>query len=170
MSEERILVVDVQGFYLNNKFIVKELSISIDDSQVQTFIIKPPLQYSSLTPKEKASIDWLYNHHHGLKWKDGDSTLSNIMDYYITHVKDNNFIYYVKGLEKIKWIQNIFKDDINFYNLDDLNCPNLKTLYKNDKSINVCSYHRKYCICAEKNVILLRKFIKSNINKENIKL
>lgn len=168
MVESKILVVDVQGFYINNNFIAKEISILSDDSQAQTFIIKPPFQHSLLTTKEKATNNWLYRYHHGLNWGDGESTLLNVVEYFKIFIMNKEFIGYVKGLEKTCWVKNLFMNEIPFYNLDDLECPNLKTLYKTNSSINVCNYHNyKNNICSEKNVYILMKFIKFYLNKEN---
>lgn len=161
MTEEYTLVIDVQGFYFNKEFIAKEVSISTYDSHVTTFLIQPPFEESKLTIQDKTTNNWLYYNHHGLKWEDGDSTLMTVIEYIHSLKKRKNCIFYAKGLEKIRWIQRLFGYDTILYNLDDLNCPNLKNLYNKNININTCKFHKNSMICAEKNVIILRKFISS---------
>lgn len=168
MAQNGFIVVDVQGFSIDNKLFPKEVSISIDDDiQPKTFIIQPPFNFSNLTIKEKITNIWLYNYFHGLCWEDGNTTLEELKDYLILCIKKlNNPIVYVKGDEKEKWIKQLIGEEIFVYNLDNFYCPNIRALYKTDVSVNVCNFHKKDCVqmCAEKSVILLRSFINSYTN------
>lgn len=170
MFQNKVIVIDVQGFYTSNKFIEKEISIAGVDSQIKTFIILPPFKYSRLTIKDKTTNKWLYNHFHGLRWDDGNSTLKDLEEYLSISVKkEENPTVYVKGLEKVNWIKKLIDEEITIYNLDDFNCPNINYLYKNDENTNICKYHRKNKHrCAEKSVTLLRNFITLYLNEENI--
>lgn len=172
MNQKRFIVIDIQGFYLDNKLFGKEISVSGVDLNIKTFLIQPPFKYSELPYREKITNKWLYNHLHGLCWDDGNSILDEFREYITTTLKDEgNINIYVKGLEKARWLkQQIAKEEICIFNLDEFNCPNIRTLYKNNENINTCNYHHKNnsCqMCAEKTVIILRNYINLYINKEN---
>lgn len=176
MSQGRIVVIDVQGFILDNKLYAKEVCVSGVDSEITTFLIESPLKYSELTNKDRITNTWLYNHLHGLNWYTGSTTLNELIKYLVLTMKQKEEEYpivYVKGFEKVKWLKELLREKIELYiiNLDELNCPNIKTLYKNNANINICKNHNNNninYICAEKSVILLRNFINLYLNKENL--
>uniref|UniRef100_A0A1B0C2J6 Uncharacterized protein n=1 Tax=Glossina palpalis gambiensis TaxID=67801 RepID=A0A1B0C2J6_9MUSC len=169
MYQDKIIIIDVQGFYSANKFIPKEVCISSYDSQIKNFIIQLPFKYLKLMAKNRTTNNWLYNHFHDLRWDDGDSTL-NVKEYLKPSIKNTqNLTVYVKGLEKLKWVKTLIGEEICIPNLDDFNCSNIDTLYKTDTNTNLCNYHCCKYRCALKNVILLRNYVKFNLkNKENI--
>lgn len=172
MNQNRNVVIDVQGFCINNNLFAKEVCVVGVDSEIKTFLILPPFKYSELTYKDRITNKWLYNHLHGLCWNDGNSTLNEFREYIISYLKKEHYhIIYVKGIEKVKWLSQLLGEmEIYIYNLDDFNCPNIRTLYKSNININICKYHRNSCkeMCAKKSAILYRNFINLYVNKENI--
>lgn len=171
---DNFIVVDVQGFFINNKFFAKEVCVSISDFEKQTFHIESTIKYSELSNKDRITNKWLYNHFHGLHWDTGESTLKELIEYLILVMKKRKEeeypVVYVKGFEKVRWLKELVGGEIEIciINLDYCNCPNIKTLYKNNPNINLCKNHNNFNqICAEKNVILLRNFLNLYLNKEN---
>ena len=53
------------------------------------------------------------------------------------------------------------KIQIYIINLDYSDCPDVETLYKSNINIKICENHDNLNhVCAEKNIILLRNFVK----------
>lgn len=184
MKQNKFIVIDVQGFFLDNKLYPKEVSISVDDDvkKIKSFLIEPPFKYTSLTQREKITNIWLYNHLHGLSWDDGDYTLKELKDYLKLILKKEKYLtIYVKGIEKLRCLKKLMgneeqneeeeEEEIYILNIDDMNCLNIKTLYKYNRHINICNSHNNSnisnCLCSEKNVIILRHFLNLYLNKEN---
>lgn len=170
MYSNRFIVIDLQGFFIDDKLFVEEVSIlhNINDVfKIKTFLIKSPFKCCELTNKEKRTNKWLYYNLHGLSWKDGSSTLKEVIEYLTLIIENEKFsIIYVKGSEKEKWLQELFKtieQKICIFNLT--SCANISTLYKNNSHINICNYHKQNItnnldlMCAEKSVILIRNYI-----------
>lgn len=171
MFKDNVIIIDVQGFYVVDEFFPKEVSILGTEEQIKTFIINPPCKFSELTIKDKNTNRWLYHHHHGLHWNDGNATLKDLENHLKLFIQKNMnpITIYVKGFEKLKLFQKIIGEEENIVNLDDLFCPNLNTLQKmTGLNLSICNYHRKHKNrCAVKNVILFRNFLSLYINKEN---
>lgn len=175
MTQDRFVVIDVQGFIIDNHFFPKEVCVSGVDSKITTFLIAPPIEYSELTNKDRITNKWLCNHLHGLCWNDGNITHEEFSQYLVVYLKkEQDIIVYVKGIEKVRWLRQLLgkKEQIQIVDLDEFNCPNIKTLYKNNTQIKVCNYHRSVYMktCSRKSVIILRNFISLYLNKENIEI
>lgn len=160
-------VVDVQGFKSeDNKFIPKEIAI-LCDNRILVLLIKPPYPFYNLTAKERLQVAWV-ERNVGILWNEGFVPYFTYKLLILEYIKNKKI--YTKGCEKVMWLKEILETD-NIYNLEECNCPNLKTLYKNystSSDIQSCIYHSN--ICAFKNVTCLRKWcITNNIfsNKEN---
>lgn len=152
--------VDVQGFKTDlNDFIIKEIAIK-SGSQLITLLFKPPFYRFELTDTEKKQVSWI-ERNRKIFWDEG----------FIPHCYHKNIIrellknknIYVKGLEKVTWIKKILEDSIDdnlcIFNLEDIGCPSLSSLYENYKSgldVYQCIYHSTHC--ALKNVSCMQKW------------
>ena len=73
-------------------------------------------------------------------------------------------------MKKIKCLIDPLKGEIevSVVNSNELNCPNIRTLYKSNTNLNTCEIHYNCArICAGKNAILFRNFVKLILNKGN---
>lgn len=150
-------VVDVQGFKTSwNEFIVKELAIVPlgEDVQPVVYLFKPPHDWNFLGARYKCENNWLYRNYHGLDWKDGEIPYDELNNVLKSAVRGAKKIY-VKGLEKVRWLENIIP---KVCNIEALGCPSLATLYKKDKK--PCSNHNldicREPHCAARNVIAVK--------------
>ena len=75
------IVIDLQGFVINNKIYAKEVLVSIRHFEKQTFQIKSTTKYSELSKNDRVTNNWLYNHLHGLRWNSGESTMKDLREY-----------------------------------------------------------------------------------------
>lgn len=154
------IIVDLQGFKnSNNKFIVKELSFATKD-YTQTFLIKAPYSFNTLSNEEKKQVRWLENNR-GLNWHEGFIDYREFQRVIIPYLNGKNVL--TKGLEKILWIQELCKD-CEIIELGEKDCPNFFKLYEkyceeNNQVFN-CIYHKK--MCALKNVLCLKKWCQDN--------
>lgn len=153
------VIVDVQGFKNeHNDFIPKEIAI-MSKNHVLVLLIKPPYPFFNLTRKERLQVAWI-ERNRGILWNEGFVPYFEYNALILDFVKDKRI--YTKGGEKVLWLKKILKNE-SIYNLEDMNCPKLETLYKNystSSDIQSCIYHRN--ICAFKNVTCLRKWCKES--------
>lgn len=152
-------VVDIQGFKSeNNKFIPKEIAI-LCENHVLVLLIKPPYPFYNLTRKERMQVAWI-ERNIGILWNEGFVPYFNYKFLIWDYLKNKNI--FTKGCEKVMWLKEILGND-NIYNLEENNCPNLKTLYQKysmSSDIQSCIYHSN--TCALKNVTCLRNWCITN--------
>lgn len=141
-------IVDIQGFQAPNEFIVKELSIiKIDPSSlsqygrndVECLLFQPPYPWINLSPKFKFSNLWLVRNHHGIPWNAGDIPYDHLHIIMNNKLKNATYIF-VKGVEKMKWLEQNLQLTSNIINMEVMGCPSLKTL-----RVSACiffNYHR----------------------------
>lgn len=151
------IIVDVQGFKRkDNTFIIKEFSLTSSE-YTQTFLIKPPHFYSTLSNDEKRTVKWL-ERNNNILWSEG------FVDYRefkrLVHQYLNGTKVFVKGLEKTKWIKELCSN-CDVINIEEKGCPNFLVLYElYDNKKLYCVHHNKQC--ALRNVLCLKFWCKNN--------
>lgn len=165
-----IAFIDVQGFKgEHNKFIVKELALSISLTENYNFFIKSPFGKNKLSKSLQQQSTWLTNNFHFIKWNEGTYTIDHVKEILKQKTSKTKTIY-VKGAEKKKWVRDIFKLHTCIVNIEDFfQCPNFTTLYQLNqiKINNITCIHSNHC--ALKNVICLRNFFENEMNNKNKK-
>lgn len=152
--------MDLQGFKdLNNKFIIKELAIATKD-HTQTFLIKPPCSYKTLTKEEKKQVRWLEKNR-GLRWSEGFIDYREFHRIIVPYLIGKKIL--IKGLEKVLWVRDLCQD-CEIIELGEKGCPKFLNLYNdNSEKQNVllnCVHHVK--MCALKNVLCLKSWCCKN--------
>lgn len=152
-------IVDLQGFKDDaNNFILKEIAIMCCD-QMQLFLFLPPFPFYDLTKTERRQVCWI-ERNRKINWNDGLIPYHRHKELLTLILKDK--IIYVKGSEKVTWLQKILKTGY-VYNIEDNNCPSLLSLYEKyclSKDVFTCFYHPT--ICALKNVLCIRQWCFDN--------
>ena len=74
--------VDLQGFIVSNKFIVKEVAV-LRGNVLAHYIFQNPMPWHLLTRFEQRQALWLMTNHHELEWKDG-TVVYNMAKHLIT--------------------------------------------------------------------------------------
>jgi len=163
MNTSTPIFVDLQGFIVNERFIVKESAVLKNGCELSHHIFKPPMPWNLLTRMEQLRATWIMVNHHMLPWNDGYvkyNRAKNIIQKAVFHGLDPNtiIVIYVKGSEKKEWIHEILGDEKNKYTiqietietdftdiarLEDLNA--IRTFH--------CADHAQHC--AMENVIKL---------------
>lgn len=150
--------VDLQGFRDYKKsFIVKEFAIATNEF-TQTYLVKPPYPFSTLTDDEKKQVRWLEKYR-GIYWREGFVDYNEFQRLAKPLLERFNVV--VKGFEKLKWIKEL-SPNCEVIDVGEQGCPNLASLnqkYSKNKNIN-CFYHSKYC--ALKNVICVKEWYCDN--------
>lgn len=153
------VIVDVQGFKIDhNQFILKEICILYND-QIHLLLIQPPFPFHKLSVTEKKQVKWIEKNRK-IYWNDGFIPYSNY-SMYINEILIDKIIF-CKGTEKMVWIKNMLQR-AEVYNLEDMQCPKLLSLYekyKHSTDVSSCIYHPT--ICALRNVTCLRKWCLDN--------
>jgi hypothetical protein len=139
------IILDVQGFKIeNNKFIVKELA-AFDGVRVSHFIFKSPFRMDYLSPDLHKQAEWLMRNHHCIDWREGFTPLHKFGDIIKSLCNKVDYVY-VKGKEKSEFIKKFTITPV-------IEIDEQPTLKPRDPS---CFFHlRKPCFCALSNVYYL---------------
>lgn len=159
--------VDIQGFRGNDEsFIIKEIAY-YKSGVLFTYLFAPPYNYTLLENKFRKQAAWLFLNHHKLRWNEGYISYSCVKDiiYKELAIKNSkNNIIYVKGDEKVKWLQEYC--DVPSVNIESLrNCPNLKLMEIYPMKINLNNIS-----LAQKNVLKLFGWYNKNYYKNQNEL
>lgn len=126
--------VDVQGLKtLWNIFVVEEIYILSKNLKFHE-IIKPPYEYGNLSMETKKQVNWLEKNYHGISWSEGYITQSELEKTISPILKGK--VVFVKGVEKVEWLKQIFNTKMIVVNLEDFGC-NAK-LHKSNSDSGIC--------------------------------
>ncbi|KYN03310.1 hypothetical protein ALC62_05848 [Cyphomyrmex costatus] len=104
--------VDLQGFVVDKKFIIKEVAVLRRRNVITHYIFSCPIPWNLLTRSDESCASWLNAYHHGLRWEDGMVPYSMAKRLIIEAVtEDDEALIYVKGLEKRQWLADILDCD-----------------------------------------------------------
>lgn len=152
MENNSCMILDVQGFKLeNNKFIPKELA-AYDGNRICHYIFKPPFGIGCLSPGTLKQTKWLMENHHCIDWSVGFTPLYKFASIISDLTKNKTTTIYVKGREKAEFLRKYSTQPIT--ELEEK--PTIK------KSPPRCLYHLNnvnYCVCALSNVYFLYDYI-----------
>lgn len=161
--QEEYVFVDIQGFKVNkNRFMCKEFCL-IDGAETFHAIVKSWYPQEKLLSHYKRQIDWLAKFFHGLTYECGDMHIDELTK--IVYPKLVGKTVYVKGIDKIKWMQEIFRK------CGEINCKNFEDLdYEMNHEIDyvTCKYHRvtvckwRQHRCAMSNALKLQDISNKN--------
>lgn len=147
----KAVVIDIQGFYINKKFIPKELSLTNDGYTFYTYVFKPPCLFRELSPSERRQVRWLQENHHCLDFNSGNIDLENFEHVLQPFLMYANVIF-VKGNNKFDVLKKIFPNVVNLEY--EPHC--LKFSICN----HTCNNHNvRYSFCALENVKELTNFV-----------
>lgn len=107
------MAIDIQGFLVNKRFIIKELA-AFDGDRTAHYIFMPPVHYDTLTAQDQTTAIWLTNCHHRLEWDSGNVSLEKLPDI-LQEITKKISIVAVKGLDKVKvleWYINMARTQI----------------------------------------------------------
>lgn len=170
--------VDFQGFKDNfNRFIVKEFAMKTKNIKFHD-IIKSPSNVT-LNEKYRKQANWLTENFHGIDWDSGYISLKELRNTLQPILNDK--VIYIKGNEKIKWLQYILGINNNIaytiVDLETMGCSiNLSNLNTNTHDrFRACNKHPNFknkknpkYHCAMQNVMILGDWYTHNqkINKQ----
>lgn len=163
--------IDFQGFKDNsNRFIVKEFAVKTKNLKFHDIIKSPKADSVAILDKEhQKQAKWLTENYHGLEWNSGYISLSELRNIIVTILSKK--VVYVKGEEKVKWLENILKTQrkniCKIINVETIGCTiniNKNTSCQQYTKFHACNKHTGLkenktknlkCHCAMKNVSIL---------------
>ncbi|KYN05846.1 hypothetical protein ALC62_03221 [Cyphomyrmex costatus] len=139
--------VDLQGFVVEKKFIVKEVAVLRRGTVITHYIFSCPIPWNLLTRSDKSCASWLSAYHHGLRWEDGMvpySMAKRLITEAVT--EDDEALVYVKGLEKRQWLVDILDCDNAIVETLDAHYEDVESLRNIDACNTIrCGRHAKNC-------------------------
>ncbi|KYN36143.1 hypothetical protein ALC56_09518 [Trachymyrmex septentrionalis] len=103
--------VDLQGFIVNKKFIMKEVTVLKQGTVLTHYIFTSPMPRKFLTRFDRSCAFWLSAYYYGLRWEDGMVPYSDAKHLITVAVFEDDAIVYVKGRKKQTWMWNLILDD-----------------------------------------------------------
>ena len=156
-------VVDIEGFYVKNRFIVKELAYyRIEDSKSEQFIFCAPYKWSELTKQEKKTVAFCEKHLHRIKWSIGLIPYNHIRKILSESFSVCDTIY-VKGIEKLRHMTHLLQANYKIKNLEIFNCPKITHSFLGENSNCILKQHIKNHHCAVLKVYRFASFLKFNV-------
>jgi len=101
-----------------------------------SFLIEPPYDFTLLNTKSRKNAIWLTNTHHNIFWNDGENSFPHTRKYLRTITSGKQII--CKGLEKKRFLPNVFGELIN---IEEMDCPSLNRFKGN--RFPYCETHLK---------------------------
>ncbi|KYN10293.1 hypothetical protein ALC57_17579, partial [Trachymyrmex cornetzi] len=147
--------VDLQGFLVDKRFVVKEVAVLKNGNELTHYIFTCPMPWRFLTKTDQSHASWVMTHHHGLRWNDGMVPYRMAQRLISEAVgRESGPIVYVKGLEKKGWLLDILNNDDIIVETIDVHYDEIESL----KTLNAtntyrCGRHSK--CCALQNVLKL---------------
>ncbi|EGI61839.1 hypothetical protein G5I_09869 [Acromyrmex echinatior] len=94
--------VDLQGFVVGERFVVKEVAVLKNGSEMTHYIFMCPMPWRFLTKSDQSHASWLMVHHHGLRWNDGvvPYRMAQRLIAEAVSCGESEAVIYVKRLEK----------------------------------------------------------------------
>lgn len=131
--------------------------------------------FSNLDEAHQKQARWLTHRYHGLEWSQGSITLGKLRKRLNAIL--NGKIVYVKGSEKIAWLQEILGFKRSICEIIDFDSVFATSKISEQSEsivdeIQICSEHKALksgtrCHCALQNVLILKRTVsKMNINIE----
>lgn len=159
--------VDIQGFKKpKNRLICKEFCLLDDTGYKFHAIVKSSTSFKVLPSYYKRQAIWLMKMHHKIDYEFGDIDPFVLRDQMFP--KMQNKIVLVKGLEKIKWLQYMFRHHGEIECLD-INSLGFDMNLKQTDPYDVCDYHNQVFgwgegPCAMSTALLVQDLAHKNIN------
>src|SRR6266576_3506563 len=122
MAHSESYVIDIQGFKtLFNEFVMKEVCIvGVHSGKVYHIFVKSPVCYENLCKKLKSRVNYITKYIHGIHWNSG-SVDENTVAEILQKIVKNAIRIYIKGSERVKFINNLFNNTIQVIDLDTFN-------------------------------------------------
>lgn len=147
--------VDLQGFFVGMKFVVKEVAVLRKGTVLAHYIFTYPLPWNLLTKSDKSCASWLIANHHGLRWEDGNVPYGMAKRLITSAVlgteedDETSTLVYVKGCQKREWLvdllENLARENLIIETLD-ADYEDIESLNNLDVTNTIrCGKHVKNC-------------------------
>lgn len=164
-SRHDFVFIDLQGFkHYRGRFMCKEFCL-VDEDYMYHAIVRANYHFHKMIPRYQRQVNWLIKNYHGLTFYCGDTYIDDLREKVFPKIQNKKIL--VKGDEKVKWLQYIFR---HYGTIDCSNIENLDfdlTLRNADPYEN-CDYHTELfghdeCPCAMSNALKLQDIVLKNL-------
>jgi len=162
----KILAVDMQGFYVNSQFYVKELAISSGvGGQQNHYLFEAPTPYNSLSSADKKTVNHVTSNVHGLRYSTGYVSYDKINEIIKSHICNADIVY-VRGHQKLDFLES------KFWEMNLTHFPLVRNVDNDDsvkfeKDLPMCMNHLpdKKFMCSLRNCDVLHKWLCDSLPK-----
>ncbi len=162
-QRKRVVSINVQGYSIDGRFIVKELALVSLKKIYQELYASP--ENLSINGKDTKTVRWLEDYYHGIPLDRPGETFDPAV---IKRQFDpDTYSFYAKGLELCRIIGELF--GVYPVNVEDLGCPKVLTYSHRSLLLNTnylvassrCLYHRVDSVhdCAQKKAVTVLYYV-----------
>lgn len=152
---------DIQCFYSNNAYLIKELALtSLDGSIVEHYIFRAPFPFHDLDLKDQQTNAYLTRNKHCLNWYAGVVNYSQL-PLILERIGREYAILYTKGKQKQDCLQNYVSRACLVVDLESRNCPSLLDL----SIYPAARCYMNHPSCALTNCVRMREWMDADLNK-----
>lgn len=98
-------IIEIEGFKLTKKFIVKEITIRNLQREMQHFLVKSPFSFDKLSYLEKRTVKYCESNLHLIHWRAGNTSFGVLKNYLQSNLTNESEVY-IKGAEKVNVLRN----------------------------------------------------------------
>ena len=165
-----IYVVDFEGYFVKNNFVIKEFAyFRLHGSKSEQFLFQAPFSWSALTFKEKQTVSYCEKFLHRIRWSSGNIPYQNRHKIFNNIFQKGDFVF-VKGDQKVKVFQRYLSSEVKVKNLESYNCPKIANFLPSE--VITCSLprHKENIHCAHLKVKKYASFLRGKSLLDHVSL
>lgn len=178
--------LDVQGFKIDEKFVLKELAVVSEHlDKVHHFIFKPPFSWQKLNEEDRIETLLYRSFYHGFTWNSGTipySSIPGILNGLLAH---EDAVVYVRGWDRMISLETVWslegesmgKKSVRVENIENLGYSQITDERTGGYDIpdswpdswpDTCGKHPGVRHCAYQKVLVMKDWYKNNIKGKTI--
>ncbi len=151
-------IVEIEGFQLQDKFVVKELVIlHVLSNWYRHFFINSPHGKAKLSNQELKIVQYCENSLHKIRWNSGYDRM-RVVKKYIKNVT-SGCVVYTKGSQKTDIVRSICKEASGVIDLEDDDCPKAQSICSETSTFCPLTFHSNNIHCATFKANQFRRFL-----------
>lgn len=161
------LIVDIQFFKdAKNALVPKEVAVvGLEDELVAHWVTRPTSSLRSLPQSARKQNNYLTEHHHGIDFYDGDTSVKYLCKSLRYLAKTAKKIY-VRGNQKYEFLNGVIaREIINLENYE--NCPSFSKLPRMETLCWLHGTKSATFVCALNNVYRLKEWFEIEADKQD---
>lgn len=159
-------IVEIEGFQLQNKFVVKELVIvDVESNFRRHFFICSPYGKSKLSISDRKVVQYCETNLHKIRWNAGHTKMHTVKTY-VKNVTSGSVVY-TKGNQKSNIVRTICEQASCVIDLEDGDCPKVQSICEEIGTGCPLFFHSNNIHCASFKATTFKQFLSAENEFQN---